>query len=134
MPLKDLEEELADPESGIEKRHQHEESVFNPQSSGHEDVTHYGQPHMWGRLLHNLSREKRRALIFGSVAIAGIILLVGIFAVVATVKKSFFQNENVAITIEGTQSVKSSVRTVFTVRIVNNNRAQLDDVSFTITY
>lgn len=131
MSLENLDKELYDPDSEIEKRG-HRESEFDPEISKSKSPEEFEQKEEWIKEKKRLTDSQKKIIKWGLIATGAILLIAAVIFFV--VKYSAFSEEKVAITIEGPQNVESTQLADFTIRYKNDNRIGLKDAYILLNY
>lgn len=134
MTLKDTEEKLYDPNSGVEKR-EHDKSVFDLEVAHNAGDNFSEHKSWWEKIgLGWLDNEKRMAIYVSSVILGFIIFIFAIFFVVNKLKETAFSEKNVIISIEGPEYTESSKDVEYVIRYKNKNRVSLKNVELILNH
>ncbi len=133
MSLQDLDKELYNPHSKIDRR-KHEESQFDPSVSAGADASRFRKEKEWIVVDDGNSEFKKKALKIGAIAVLILAFLgLGIW-IFAKVKQSAFNEDQISIAIDGPKEIDSTQAVSYKIKYKNNNRVALKDAEILLNY
>ncbi len=137
MSLKDTEEKLYNPKSGIEKR-KHSESIFdeeNIEKNKIETEKFEEKKRWWERFSFAwFSEENRKPFVLGLAILLVIVVLSVLAVTVYKLKQTAFSEEKVSVQISGRSTTKSAEKVKYTVTYKNQNRVSLENAEIILNY
>lgn len=134
MGLKDINQNLYRPDSGIEKRG-HEQSEFDPAYAKSVSGENFlEKKNKWATQEKGLNSAQRRIVWIGLIAVS----IIAIFSIVAVLvykyKNSAFTEDKVLIEIDGPKSADSNQMLKYKIRYKNLNRVELKNAEIYLNY
>lgn len=133
MSLKDIEKDLYNPHSEIDKRN-HERSQFDPSFMGNENGKEFRVREEWVEPEKGMSPYWKKIIKIGIITIGSIaILALAVWAFIQ-IKNSAFDESRVTIEIEGLDKVDSTRLMQYKIKYKNNNRVSLKGAEILLNY
>jgi hypothetical protein len=135
MPLKDLNEQLYNPNSENIPAHAHEKSEYDPLTAVSQvAASPFDEKQTWNKPQKGLTPKQKRTLWIVSGILGVVILTVAGFFIYRWWQKDAFHQDRVEIFFEGPKEVDSTQVTKYIIHYKNNNRATLKNAEIQLTY
>lgn len=133
MSLEEINKELYDPDSKIEKR-THSQNPFDPRVVSGEDGRSFQVEENWIEERKGLSDKQRKIIKIAIIVAAAAALSFSLYFFVSKFLGSAFSEDRVIVDIEGPESVNSNELAAYVIKYRNNNRASLKNAVLFLNY
>lgn len=133
MSLEKTNKELYDPDSEIEK-HSQIKSQFDLDVSAETNPNGFQREKTWAKVKKGLSPAGKKTLKIALLAAGAAVLIAGAVFALIKYRQSSFNEERVAISIEGPEEIESNNIVAYKIKYKNNNRTSLEDAEILLNY
>lgn len=135
MSLEDLNKNLYDPNSEIEKRKRPADSFdFNVPSKDENDRKKFQEKSVWIEEKKRLNPYQKKALKRGLWIAGGIIILALVIVGAVAIRRSAFSEEKVTVSIEGPANIDSTQDVQYAIHCKNDNRIGIKNAAIILNY
>ncbi|HAV11604.1 MAG TPA: hypothetical protein DCX32_03620 [Candidatus Moranbacteria bacterium] len=133
MPLEELNRDIYDPNSDLDKR-KHEASRLDPSYSGREGENQFIREESWVEEEKGLTPKQKKIVGILLGALATIIVIVGSIVYISYSRKTAFQEDRVTLSIDGPKEADSTQPVRYFLKYKNGNRVKLKDAEISLNY
>lgn len=135
MSLEELNKNLYDPDSEIEKRKRPADSFdFNVPSQDENDRKKFQERGVWIEEKKGLNPYQKKALKRGLWIAGGIVILALVTIAAVAIRRSAFSEKRVTVSIEGPANIDSTQNVQYVIHCKNDNRLGLKNATIALNY